>query len=616
MPKWARKDFEDPEDNEDPKAWLHIQALDKDQVNKSTGNMAKVMARRSSTVIDDGKNHWMGQWQEKNVADWMLHQMLGDEFDNPEFRELKEQIEKNVGEQNITGKELLQLKKADLKTYLGIEKLGYQVRVMKGLQEAQKQLRMGIGDKLCNALVGQIAQLRGAMGALYDFMDQPVPFFYVHLLYLTQAIYLPLLAYAVAVFPHFKDKGSICSQRNNDVHGIDATDQIKSETVGFCYGRAGEEIVGLFIVGVVTIVVVGLSKVCEKLADPYGHDDTDLNVRRFVWYTLRKSRELIEGAEIVSLDEGRLHRKERHLKLKAKWHFALSEIMDKKKAEGGDINAVIKWFHNAGAGKGDGDGGEADKCDCTYCRHKHPCKNIPAVIKTGKGHDDITVYYPCKVCALHTPCGEFPTRTKCRCAICGPKAKWHFALSAIMDKKKAEGGDINAVIEWFHNAGARKGDGDDGDDIDNADSANDEPKKKTEGVDTTTVAEQEGIDNDDSGTDDNRGHTGYRCGWVPRKVLQLLLLIVSAAVIIVSVVVQMVFVLLIHLFIYRGFRFAKDDKFGQNGSFEAPKYTACALVSLIFPSVLQSIYILGHCFHFIWFEPLFVRKYDFSAPFL
>eukprot|EP01047_Picozoa_sp_COSAG01_P143810 COSAG01_NODE_75504_length_195_cov_75.010417_1_plen_27_part_10 len=27
--------------------------------------------------------------------------------------------------------------------------------------------------------------------------------------------------------------------------------------------------------------------------------------------------------------------------MKAKWHFALSEIMDKKKAEGGDINAVI-----------------------------------------------------------------------------------------------------------------------------------------------------------------------------------------------------------------------------------------------------------------------------------
>eukprot|EP01047_Picozoa_sp_COSAG01_P123015 COSAG01_NODE_51911_length_350_cov_186.334661_2_plen_26_part_01 len=26
-----------------------------------------------------------------------------------------------------------------------------------------------------------------------------------------------------------------------------------------------------------------------------------------------------------------------------------------------------------------------------------------------------------------------------------------------MDKKKAEGGDINAVIKWFHNAGARKG---------------------------------------------------------------------------------------------------------------------------------------------------------------
>eukprot|EP01047_Picozoa_sp_COSAG01_P114164 COSAG01_NODE_42846_length_435_cov_252.642857_1_plen_144_part_11 len=143
MPKWARKDFEDPEDNEDPKAWLHIQALDKDQVKKATGNMAKVMARRSSTVIDDGNRHWMGEWQEKNVADWMLHQMLGDEFDNPEHRELKVEIESNVGEQNITGKELLQLEKADLEC-LGIKELGYQARVMKGVQSAKKQLRVGI----------------------------------------------------------------------------------------------------------------------------------------------------------------------------------------------------------------------------------------------------------------------------------------------------------------------------------------------------------------------------------------------------------------------------------------------------------------------------------------
>eukprot|EP01047_Picozoa_sp_COSAG01_P067516 COSAG01_NODE_9552_length_2411_cov_362.384948_1_plen_678_part_01 len=83
-----------------------------------------------------------------------------------------------------------------------------------------------------------------------------------------------------------------------------------------------------------------------------------------------------------------------------------------------------------------------------------------------------------------------------------------------------------------------------------------------------------GGEDDGSGSDDNHAHGndrrlpcychGYRCGWLPRKVLQLLLLIVSAAVIIVSVVVQMVDVLLIHLFIYRGFRFAKDDKFDKD----------------------------------------------------
>jgi hypothetical protein len=86
---------------------------------------------------------------------------------------------------------------------------------------------------------------------------------------------------------------------------------------------------------------------------------------------------------------------------------------------------VIEWFHNAGAGKG------VKECDCTYCQHKHPCKKIPATIKTDTGYDipkmetdtgyEIHMYFPCDVCALHTPCGEYPLRTKCECPICDPK---------------------------------------------------------------------------------------------------------------------------------------------------------------------------------------------------
>eukprot|EP01049_Picozoa_sp_SAG25_P028048 SAG25_NODE_14997_length_190_cov_242.802198_1_plen_63_part_11 len=63
----------------------------------------------------------------------MLHQMLGDEFDYPEHTKLKKDIEKNVEKQNITGKELLQLERKDLDKLLDLNKLSYQVRVMKGL---------------------------------------------------------------------------------------------------------------------------------------------------------------------------------------------------------------------------------------------------------------------------------------------------------------------------------------------------------------------------------------------------------------------------------------------------------------------------------------------------
>jgi hypothetical protein len=38
----------------------------------------------------------------------------------------------------------------------------------------------------------------GNIATLYGFKEQPVPFFYVHLLFLISSIYLPLFAYSLA----------------------------------------------------------------------------------------------------------------------------------------------------------------------------------------------------------------------------------------------------------------------------------------------------------------------------------------------------------------------------------------------------------------------------------
>jgi len=38
-----------------------------------------------------------------------------------------------------------------------------------------------------------------ALGSLYDYAGQPIPFFYVHLITVISGIYLPLFVYGVAV---------------------------------------------------------------------------------------------------------------------------------------------------------------------------------------------------------------------------------------------------------------------------------------------------------------------------------------------------------------------------------------------------------------------------------
>ena len=49
-----------------------------------------------------------------------------------------------------------------------------------------------------------VCRLRGGIGALYDYAWQPVPFFYVHFIYLASGVYLPLAAFALARDDHMQ----------------------------------------------------------------------------------------------------------------------------------------------------------------------------------------------------------------------------------------------------------------------------------------------------------------------------------------------------------------------------------------------------------------------------
>ena len=55
----------------------------------------------------------------------------------------------------------------------------------------------------CYEVVRLILSMRGNIATLFHFNDEPVPFPYIHFVYLMQFIYLPLLAYSCAMgFPY------------------------------------------------------------------------------------------------------------------------------------------------------------------------------------------------------------------------------------------------------------------------------------------------------------------------------------------------------------------------------------------------------------------------------
>ena len=100
-------------------------------------------------------------------------------------------------------------------------------KLARNLRKSIQQMVWGekgkLSDMRADELVRHVLRLRGALGSLFDFKDQPVPFFYVHLLYLISTIYLPLFAYENAL--EWPDTGSYMmgSYRSLDASGNNAS---------------------------------------------------------------------------------------------------------------------------------------------------------------------------------------------------------------------------------------------------------------------------------------------------------------------------------------------------------------------------------------------------------
>jgi len=109
-----------------------------------------------------------------------------------------------------------------------------------------------------------ILKLRGKLGKLFDYGDQPVPFFYVHLVWMMSLIYLPLFTLGVASDPEF------------------STEQYP-------------EVCGFVIVLACIVFIIGFRTVADKMQNPYGSDFEDLSVMHYLVFTLRMSRRILEA---------------------------------------------------------------------------------------------------------------------------------------------------------------------------------------------------------------------------------------------------------------------------------------------------------------------------------
>lgn len=255
-------------------------------------------------------NYTVQKWSTTQVGEWIESTINRNGTAQMQKGNDPAKIRQLFQQHQVNGHVLLNLERVGVKEILasgGVTTVSYIVLIMAGIRqlasdakvEADKAWQRAGGFRRiethrAQALVDHITELRRSLAALYSFMALPVPFFYVHLVYLTSAIYLPLFAYVVANKP-IVDNEELCKipEGQSEYPG------------GFCGGQWGIEILGMTVVLLSNIVVIGLSKVCEWLADPYGSDVTDLNVRHFIGYTLDKSLEILKVKDIPSQNMSR-----------------------------------------------------------------------------------------------------------------------------------------------------------------------------------------------------------------------------------------------------------------------------------------------------------------------
>ena len=123
-------------------------------------------------------------------------------------------------------------------------------------------------------LHGKILDLRAAMDGIYDYCDQPIPFFYIHFICLLTAFYLPLFAMDAAYSSGWGDEASWRM-----------------------------EILNALLVLLLCIFVIGLRVLGQRMIDPFGMDLEDLSVLTYAITTIENCRIILASQDASDVNE-------------------------------------------------------------------------------------------------------------------------------------------------------------------------------------------------------------------------------------------------------------------------------------------------------------------------
>ena len=124
-----------------------------------------------------------------------------------------------------------------------------------------------VDETTASVLAERVINIQSSISQLYNFCDQPLIFFYIHLLYIVTIIYLPMFnLYACAIFS--LEKGIV---------------------------NYAVEIVQVCVIWLHHVFYTGMRELGKTLSDPFGMDYEDLSVMHYINFTWRESGRIMQA---------------------------------------------------------------------------------------------------------------------------------------------------------------------------------------------------------------------------------------------------------------------------------------------------------------------------------